>query len=77
MNSDSIPDIVTANELSDVVSVRLGQGDGTFGPDQRFAVGESPYAVALNDVDRDGNLDVITANGAVDEVAIRLRNDCR
>ena len=37
-------DIVTANELSGDVSIRLGRGDGTFAAEQRVAVGDSPYA---------------------------------
>jgi hypothetical protein len=73
MNDDAIPDVVTANELSDDVSIRLGRGDGSFAADQRFAVGESPYAVALRDLDGDGTLDLVAATGAVDEVAVRLR----
>jgi hypothetical protein len=51
----------------------LGRGDGSFAADVRVAIGESPYAVALSDVDRDGTLDLIAATGAVDEVAVRLR----
>ena len=33
MNGDTFPDIVTANETSDDISIRLGRGDGTFAAD--------------------------------------------
>ncbi|MFO0749534.1 MAG: VCBS repeat-containing protein [Myxococcota bacterium] len=39
--------------FSDVVSLRLGQGDGSFGPALELAVGGAPSALAAGDVDGD------------------------
>jgi hypothetical protein len=65
MNKDGIPDIVTANKSTNTVSVLTGNGSfgftklGTTG----FSTGGSqPQALALGDVDGDGNLDVVVAN---------------
>jgi hypothetical protein len=45
------------------VSVLLGQGNGTFQAPQKLSVGAHfPAAVAVADFNRDGNLDIVTAN---------------
>lgn len=54
---------MTANPgSSDKVSVLLGQGDGTFQPQVSYAAGRDPQSVALGDLNRDGHIDVVTAN---------------
>jgi FG-GAP repeat. len=42
LNRDGKPDVVTANLLSDSVSVLLGKGDGTFQPKVDYATGSWP-----------------------------------
>ena len=42
VNGDGRPDLVTANYDSGDVSVLLGNGDGTFQPQARFAAGAYP-----------------------------------
>src|SRR5581483_10570988 len=70
-NGDGKPDLVTANNESNNVSVLLGNGDGTFQPHQDYAVGSFPYSVAVGDFNGDGKQDLATAanngypNGAV------------
>ena len=56
LNSDGKIDLVTANRYrSDTVSVLLGNGDGTFLPQQTFAAGvPNPTTVLVADVNRDG-----------------------
>jgi len=39
-----------------------------------YAVGTSPRSVAAGDFDNDTNLDLAVANGALDNVSIRLGN---
>ncbi|MBI3870435.1 MAG: VCBS repeat-containing protein [Verrucomicrobia bacterium] len=76
VNNDKQPDIV-AVDLSGSVSVRLGQPDGTFGPEQRYvlpaSLGGSLYAVVAADFDNDGNIDL--AAGYTDCRLIFLRGD--
>ena len=62
-NNDGNQDIVTAVELESVISVLLGNGDGTFGAHTDFTVDENPQLAIVGDFDHDGNLDVITNNG--------------
>ena len=73
VNGDGAADIVTANLVSDDVSVLLGDGSGavTPAPNSPFAVGENPRLV-LGDVDGDGAADVVTANFGSDNVGVLL-----
>jgi hypothetical protein len=65
VNGDAVLDLVTANGFSEDgedVSVLLGNGDGSFQVQQRFAVNGYPYSVALGDVNGDAVLDMVTGN---------------
>jgi uncharacterized protein (UPF0548 family) len=72
---DNFPDLVTANYLSNDVSVRLGFGGGAFGGQVRYAMGDSPYFVAVADLDVDSGdnfPDLVTANLRSNDVSVRL-----
>ena len=56
------------------MSVLLGNGDGTFRPQARFAAGSSPNSVAIGDVNGDGRPDLVTANNGSDDVSVLLGN---
>src|SRR5262249_31915145 len=75
-NGDGKPDIVVANSgvamSGDRVGVLLNNGNGTFGT-QIYTVGGSPTAVAIGDFNRDGKLDIVTAN-ANGTVSVLLNN---
>jgi adhesin/invasin len=74
VNGDGILDIVGVAPNYHQVVVTLGKGDGTFGNFYQrveFASGLQPWAVALADFNRDGKLDIVTAN-TVDQVNITI-----
>ncbi len=73
VNADSIPDVVVsaANTvtpgpigflLPGGVSVFIGKGDGTLTPQVSYATGAGCSAVIAADVNRDGVVDLVTAN---------------
>ena len=59
------------------VSVRLGNGDGTFGSPRFYRVGSGhtgPSAVTSADFDSDGKADLAVSNSASDDVSVMLGN---
>jgi len=64
-NGDGLIDLVTANDVSDDVSVLLGRGDGTFADDQRVSLGSVPLSVTTGDFNGDGLIDLVTANNNI------------
>jgi len=79
VNRDGKLDIITANSGSvaspgTTTSVLLGNGNGTFLPKTDFATGTKPISVTLGDLNRDGILDIITANEGSDNVSVLRGN---
>ena len=72
VNGDGRPDLVTANEWSNDVSILLNQGDGRFGGETRYEAGDEPFSLAVTDVNADGRPDLVVANSGSDDVSIRL-----
>lgn len=72
LNDDGSVDLVTANSLTDNVSVLLNTGGGAFTAPRTYAIGDSPRSVAVGDLDGDGAKDVVVANRAfgADSVSI-------
>src|SRR5262249_18357023 len=56
------------------VTVLLGDGDGSFrpAPGSPAPTGNGPYALAIGDVNRDGNQDLVVANMADSTVTVLL-----
>lgn len=71
-NRDGKQDMVTANYAGNDVSVRLGNGDGTFHMAGSVPVGNNPNAVAVGDFNGDGNQDIAVSNFFSNSVSIRL-----
>lgn len=75
LNGDEIPDLITANLGGGSVSVLLGDGTGGFADAVSYSIGEgfqSPYAVAVADVNNDGHLDIGTANTNISNSSISI-----
>jgi hypothetical protein len=73
-NGDGNLDLVVANSASadsgakgTVVSVLLGNGDGTFQPSVEYTAGPEPFSVAIGDMDNDGKLDLVVATTGIGE----------
>ncbi len=73
-NTDSFLDLAVVNLSSDSVSVFLGNGAGSFGTAINFplGVGTGPVDIAASDVNGDGNVDIVTANGNSSNVSVLL-----
>src|SRR5207247_1628837 len=71
-NGDGKQDLATANYGSNDVSIRLGNGDGTFGAASSLAVGTGSYSVAVGDLSGDGKPDIVAANSASNDVSVLL-----
>jgi hypothetical protein len=61
-NNDRIPDLVVLNPTANTISVRLGNGDGTFGAAKTAAAGTGPVHLVTGDFNGDGKLDVVLTN---------------
>lgn len=71
-NGDQILDLATANRDSNDISLRLGYGDGTFHDAVNFNLrgGKTPVAIASADFNRDGLLDIATANNGTNHATV-------
>ena len=68
-NHDGKLDLVNVDSFSgdfhDTITIRLGNGTGSFGSPTSFTIASNPQFAAAGDVDMDGNLDLVVANGNV------------
>lgn len=74
INKDGNLDFATSNYGHHSVSVMLGNGKGGFAPASAspLTVGRGPYPLVLGDVNKDGNLDIITPNVSSNNVSVLL-----
>jgi uncharacterized repeat protein (TIGR02543 family) len=71
-NGDGKQDLAVANEYSDTVSIRLGDGLGGFSGSTDVTVGVLPRSVAIGDFNGDGKQDLAVANQNSNKVSIRM-----
>ena len=80
VSGDGRLDVLTANTAGsyptccqpggDTISVLVNSGGGNLGGPSTFTVGQTPFAVSAGDIDRDGDLDVATANWHSNNVTV-------
>jgi hypothetical protein len=84
VNGDGKPDVITANypdaakssavDHAGSVSVLLGNGDGTFGPQQTFSVASGGYSMVVADLNGDGKPDIVSTNHRDKTVSVMWGN---
>jgi hypothetical protein len=67
-NADGKIDMAAACQTR--ASIRLGNGDGTFGPNVDYVIGNDGTSVAVADFNTDGNLDLVVSNGTSNTLSI-------
>jgi hypothetical protein len=73
-NGDHKPDLAVTNQITNDVSILLGNGDGTFGSALNYPAGSAPHCVAVGDFNHDGNLDLVVANSSENDVSVLFGN---
>ncbi|WP_459864635.1 FG-GAP repeat domain-containing protein [Endothiovibrio diazotrophicus] len=81
LNGDGVTDLVVGHQGTDgaedaagSVTLLLSDGSGGFTSGGPLTVGNQPQGVALADLDRDGHLDLVTANAGSDDLSLLLGN---
>jgi hypothetical protein len=74
LTGDGIPDLIYPDYVARDVGVRLGNGDGTFGPLSTFPVGAGAHSVAVLDASGDGIPDLVVGNAVDNTVSVLLGN---
>ncbi|MBM4167018.1 MAG: T9SS type A sorting domain-containing protein [Ignavibacteria bacterium] len=74
INGDGDGDIVTANYLSNTVSVLKNNGDGTFTAKVDYTTGSNPFSVSVSDIDGDGDGDIVVVNNGSNTVSVLKNN---
>ena len=65
-------DLAVSDYVGGTVSVLAGNGDGTFGPAQSFADAPGSNGIAVDDVNGDGELDLVVANQDANTASLLL-----
>lgn len=73
-DNDGWPDAAVDNGGEGTISVVLGNGDGTFAPEQVVDVGDGPHGIAALDVDGDADFDLVTADFVPGNLSLTVNN---
>ncbi|MDP1799879.1 MAG: FG-GAP-like repeat-containing protein [Bacteroidota bacterium] len=71
-NNDGKADLALSKTSSNVVSVFMGSGTGTFGAGVNYTVPPSPWTVTSADFNNDGKMDLATANSGTNNASVLL-----
>ncbi|MCB1309005.1 MAG: VCBS repeat-containing protein, partial [Leptospiraceae bacterium] len=72
LNLDGLPDVIVANSGNNTVSVFYGDGDGIGGRPQLIRTGGFVQSVAMDDVDGDGDFDLLMVTEDPDALEVHL-----
>ncbi|MDR9416551.1 MAG: FG-GAP-like repeat-containing protein, partial [Gracilimonas sp.] len=77
LNKDGYGDLAVLHQGSELVSIRLSNGDGTFGTASTYSVGAGlqSYGGTFGDVDGDGYIDLLVATNSFTESFVLFTND--
>ena len=72
VNNDGLPDLITANEGTNNISVLLNSSSGQFtlAPGSPIAVGAQPVALVVQDFNHDGKKDIAVASYGANTVSV-------
>lgn len=73
-NRDGIPDVVVSIPDFDIVTVFIGNNDGSFQSERNFVAGNGPRGIAVADLNGDGELDLAVAS-QIDQMVNILNGD--
>lgn len=73
-NGDTKPDLATANQSSNDVSILLNDGNGGFGAPTSFTAGTNPYSLAAGDFNNDLKTDLVVVNSGSNNFSLLLGN---
>jgi hypothetical protein len=73
-NHDGKLDLAVTDAFTSMVSVFLGNGNGTFGPQTDFYANHDPQGIAVGDFNGDGKLDLAVADETDNTVSVLMGN---
>jgi hypothetical protein len=73
-DGDGVADLLSADELSDYISLLKGFGDGTFRRTQTIVAGSKPTGLVFVDVNHDTFPDIVASNFLTQDVTVNLGN---